>query len=326
MIPENKIHQITLPVPYAMNTVNVFLVEGDLLTLIDTGTNTPETLDTLKSELKRIGYQLEDIEQIVLTHHHPDHAGLLDEFKEDVKILGHERNIPYLTQEQSFLDYYYEYFVENAMIYGVPEEFVKKMPRTIEKMPYTSKRSLTDIIGEGDRIDSLFGLKVLYTPGHATSHISLYSEDDGIVFGGDLLLDKVSSNPILEPPLNGEIERVKPLLQYNDSLQRIAELPITKLYTGHGEPVTDVKGLVESRLDKQKARADKVLEMIKKQPLTAFEVCQMLFPKIYQKQLSLTLSETIGQLDYLENLGFIRLSERNNGILEYKTNEHSVSQ
>jgi hypothetical protein len=52
----------------------------------------------------------------------------------------------------------------------------------------------------------------------------------------------------------------------------------------------------------------------------------MLFPKVYQKQLSLTLSETIGQLDYLENLGFISLNERNDGILEYKTNEHSVSQ
>lgn len=325
MIPTNKIHSITLPIPYAMKTVNVFLVEGDLLTLIDTGTNTPETLAALKSGVKSIGYDLNDIEQVILTHHHPDHSGLLEIFKEDVKILGHERNIPYLIQEQSFLDYYNEYFIENARKYGVPSLFVQKMPRSIKKIPYSCKRSLTDVISEGDLLDSLFNVKVLYTPGHATSHIALYSEDDGIAFGGDLLLDKVSSNPLLEPPLAGELDRPKPLIQYNQSLQRIAELPITKLYTGHGEPVTDVKGLVEIRLEKQRARAEKVLAMIRKQPLTAFEVCQMLFPKIYEKQLSLTLSETIGQLDYLENLGYIRLDERNDGILVYKTNEHSVS-
>lgn len=325
MIPANKIHSITLPVPYAMKTVNVFLVEGDLLTLIDTGTNTPETLEALKSNLKEIGFELNDIEQVILTHHHPDHSGLLEEFNDDVKILGHERNIPFLTQEQSFLDYYNGYFIENAKRFGVPNLFVQKMPRTIEKIPFSSKRSLTDVINEGDILDSLFNVKVLYTPGHATSHIILFSEDDGIAIGGDLLLDKVSSNPILEPPLNGELERPKPLIQYNHSLQRVADLPITKLYTGHGDPVTDVKGLVGIRLEKQRARAEKVLEMIRKQPLTAFEVCQMLFPKIYEKQLSLTLSETIGQLDYLENLGFIRLDERNDGILVYKANEHSVS-
>ncbi|WP_088043678.1 MBL fold metallo-hydrolase [Bacillus sp. EAC] len=325
MIPTNKIHSITLPVPYAMKTVNVFLVEGDLLTLIDTGTNTTDTLDALKSNLKNIGYNLEDIEQVILTHHHPDHSGLLEVFKDDVLILGHERNIPFLTQEKPFLDFYNEFFIENAIKFGVPTKFVEKMPRTAKKIPFSCSRSLTHVIDEGDSLESLFNVKVLHTPGHATSHIALLSESDGIAFGGDLLLDKVSSNPILEPPLNGEIERPKPLIQYNQSLQRIAELSISKLYTGHGEPVTDVKGLVEIRLEKQKARSEKVFEMIKQKPLTAFEVCQLLFPKIYEVQLSLTISETIGQLDYLENLGFIRLNERNDGILEYKTNEHSVS-
>lgn len=325
MIPTNKIHCLTLPVPYAMENVNVYLVEGDVLTLVDTGTNSPETFEALKSSLKGLGYQIKDVEQVILTHHHPDHAGLLEVFNDDVMIVGHERNIPYLTQEETFLNLYSKFFIDMAIKCGVPDKFIQKMPQKIKQVPFSSKRGLTHVIGEGDTLESFPGFEILYTPGHATSHIILYRESDGLAFGGDLLLDKVSSNPIIEPPLNGDISRPKPLIQYNQSLQRIAKLPIKTLLTGHGAPVTDVKGLVDVRLQKQKARAEKVLDLLKQNSLTAYEVCQFIFPKVYEKQLSLTLSETIGQLDYLEDLNFIRLDERNDGILEYKANEHSVS-
>ena len=42
----------------------------------------------------------------------------------------------------------------------------------------------------------------------------------------------------------------------------------------------------------------KVLEMLTT-PKTIFEVTTELFPKVYAKQPGLTLSETLGQLDYL---------------------------
>lgn len=41
---------------------------------------------------------------------------------------------------------------------------------------------------EGDRIDSMPGFTVIETPGHASTHISLYRESDGILIGGMLSL------------------------------------------------------------------------------------------------------------------------------------------
>lgn len=56
--------------------------------------------------------------------------------------------------------------------------------------------------------------------------------------------------------------------------------------------------------------------MLQDKPLSAFEVCQQLFPKVYLQEVGLTLSETIGQLDYLEDLGEIE-TETQSGVILY---------
>jgi hypothetical protein len=49
--------------------------------------------------------------------------------------------------------------------------------------------------------------------------------------------------------------------------------------------------------------------MIKeKHSMTALEVCEELFPQVFKKELALTLSETLGQLDYLEEEGYIEVN------------------
>src|SRR4051812_35531818 len=57
--------------------VNCYLVEDDPLTLVDTGPNSGLALDELERALAGHGRRVEDLGRIVLTHHHPDHEGLL---------------------------------------------------------------------------------------------------------------------------------------------------------------------------------------------------------------------------------------------------------
>jgi hypothetical protein len=60
----------------------------------------------------------------------------------------------------------------------------------------------------------------------------------------------------------------------------------------------------------------KVKKMLEHQPLTVFETCKLLFPKAYQRQLPLTISETVAQFDYLTDLEEINISN-DNGVLRY---------
>ncbi|WP_379966556.1 MBL fold metallo-hydrolase [Ectobacillus sp. sgz5001026] len=293
-----EIIRIELPVPFAIATVNVYVVKGERLTLIDTGTKTEECKMMLMKKLGEIGYRMKDIESVILTHHHADHCGLLNEFRDDVEIIGHPWNEPWISQDEDFIYSYDTFFRQSMPKFGIPRALSDiSLKRTLE---YSCKRSLTTSIREGDIVDILPEFTVLETPGHASTHIALFRERDGLLIGGDVLLARISSNPLLEPPYHGETQRTKPLLQYNDTLSRLAEMPISRMITGHGEDITNVQGLVQKRLHKQTERAHKVLNMLKERPMTAFEVCVKLFPTAHQKQLAFTISETVGQLDYLE--------------------------
>jgi len=312
------IHRMEIPVPFAVETVNVFLVEGETLTLIDTGTNTEEARNALESQLGALGYTIEDIETVVITHHHADHCGLLNIFSEKTNIIGHPWNEPWITQNPEFLKRYHEFFRETALQFGVPAAFLKdESLLTTRTLKYSCNRSLTHTVREGDRIDSLPGFIVLETPGHASTHISLYRESDGILIGGDALISHISSNPILEPPYEGQTERARPLLQYNQTLQRLSEMNISRILSGHGEDVLNVKQLIETRLQKQETRAFKVLELLKEKPMTAFEVCVKLFPVLYKEQLPLTISETVGQLDYLAYNQQVMIDESSQQLIYY---------
>ena len=312
------IHRMEIPVPFAVETVNVFLVEGESLTLIDTGTNTQEAKSALEKQLKVLGYKIEDIATVVITHHHADHCGLLNAFSEKVNIVGHPWNEPWITQDSQFLKRYQQFFNEVALQFGVPEAFLKdEVLLTMKTLKYSCNRSLTHTVQEGDSIESLPEFTVIETPGHASTHISLYRGRDGLLIGGDALISHISSNPILEPPYEGQTERAHPLLQYNQTLKRLSKMNISRILSGHGEDIVNVRELIAGRLQKQETRAFKVLELLKEKPMTAFEVCVKLFPVLYKEQLPLTISETVGQLDFLAYNQQVMIDESSPQLIYY---------
>ena len=71
-----KIHQLHIPTHLYLGPVNVHIVDADPLTLVDTGPNIPEALEALKLGLQELGYGVEDVQRVVLTHLHEDHCGL----------------------------------------------------------------------------------------------------------------------------------------------------------------------------------------------------------------------------------------------------------
>ncbi|WP_407268839.1 MBL fold metallo-hydrolase [Radiobacillus sp. PE A8.2] len=299
------IHQITVPTPYPVGDVHIYLVEGKQLSVVDAGVKTAAAKRALTQQLNDLGFSLADVEQVILTHHHPDHIGLVDQFPNAKAVCGHRNNRPWLTKDEAFLSRYQAFFQDLYKEAAVPDSYKKHLVMLRAPLRFIGEAALTNELVEGDVLPGHEDFIVIETPGHASSHLAFYRKRDGVLIGGDLLLANTSSNPLLEPAEQPNQARPKPLIDYRDSLHKCLNLEIDKVFPGHGSVINHPTALIYSRLEKQEARAAKVLAFVQETSATAFEVCQYLFPKQIDQQFGLTMSEAIGQLDYLEMEGKI---------------------
>ncbi|MBS4191138.1 MBL fold metallo-hydrolase [Bacillus sp. FJAT-49705] len=307
--------KLVIPTPFSVGDVNVYVVKGERLTLVDVGPKTEEAWEALNAQLKDLHLSPDDIEQVVLTHHHPDHAGLLDYFPQTLDVYGHRNNQRWLHRTDAFLKAHDEFYYDLFPRCGIPEQYLSFIDLMKKPLYFSCSRSLSGELKEGDIPPGLYSWTVIETPGHAQSHIGLFREKDGVFIGGDHLLAHISPNPLMEPPLPGKTKRPKPQVQYNESLKKLLQLPIQLCYSGHGDNIYHVHELIEKRLVRQHERALHVKKWLEEEPLTVFEICQRLFPTVYKKEFSLTISETIAQLDYLHALGAISINKEGKAYL-----------
>ncbi len=313
----NFCQRITLPTPFMVGDVHVYLLTGDVCTLIDVGPKTPEAKEALEYQLKKLGYNLSDIEQVVLTHHHVDHAGLADYCSDSIQFLGHADNNRWLDLSNAFMEEASAFFIGEARKAGVPSSLENIHEVLFADKQFGCKRSLTGTLAEGDTIPGYDDLKVVETFGHSQGHLSFYSKQHSCLFGGDVLMSRTKPNPLLEPPMVVGGIRERPLVQHFQSLTKLSQMAIQQVYAGHEATIEAVPSLIDSRLQFIQDRNEKVRQIMGDQSWTAYEICQQLFPKRFESLLTLTLFETIGQLDLLLFKGEIS-EEIRNDVTIYK--------
>ncbi|TQS74482.1 MBL fold metallo-hydrolase [Ornithinibacillus gellani] len=313
---QETIYPITIPTPFAVGSVQAYLLKGDYLSLVDAGVQTAEAWQAVNEQLKRIGYKESDIEQIILTHHHPDHTGLVERFSGVKHIVAHKHVDKWLQKEEAFIQNYERFFLDFYKQNGVPEVFLQQLTSLRSLLQYGGEGRVTNYISEGDSLPGHTDWQVIETKGHAQTHVSFFDPSMQILIAGDHLLEHVSSNPLLEPAYEGQKQRAKPLLQYRKNMEKLLPYTINWVLPGHGQPFQGIHKLINTRLHQQEERAQKVLGMLQEAPKTAFQICELLFPVHVQTQLHLTMSETIGQLDFLEEIGKVAW-QKDNGVYHY---------
>jgi glyoxylase-like metal-dependent hydrolase (beta-lactamase superfamily II) len=204
----------------AKGTVAAYLVQGAKKALVDCGHAT--SLEALLQGLAEVGIRPEELDFIIPTHVHLDHAGAagaLARRAQGALVIAHERAKRHLVDPSRLVQSATQLFGEQLMkAYGSPEPIEEARIEAFEK-------EMSVDLGAG------IELRLLYAPGHAPHQLVAYVEHEKALITADsvgiLYPDfRFSMIPTTPPPSFDAEQAIR-------TAEQLLELPASTLLLPH---------------------------------------------------------------------------------------------
>jgi len=312
-----NIQRIELPTVFDMKTVNSFLVQGEYITLIDTGENTEESWNALIDGISELGLKISDIEKILITHAHVDHIGMASRVSQEsgAKVHVSELVYPWATnlsiewarrsdvlkstfndhlsadQNKNFMPIFQSFFGQVSNIWE------NLSPDQVEIFDITKD---IDISGKS--------YEILHCPGHTWTQ-TCFLQENGDFFSADMLL-KLTPTCVIEGKIENLSERNKSMPQLLHSFEMLLQKNIGTIYPGHYNIMDNHTALITKQLERIHLRKNQVFTLVENGTQRFFD----LFNSLYGGKFNFPgLVMTLGYLDLLLDEGRIRA-----GVLRFK--------
>jgi glyoxylase-like metal-dependent hydrolase (beta-lactamase superfamily II) len=319
---ERRVLTLEIPTPFAVGPVNLFLIDDDPLTLVDTGPNQATALADIASALAKVGRSLNEVGRIVVTHQHLDHAGLVGPLAavsgaEVCAIAGLDA---WLSDGPGGNLGDERFALEVLRGHGAPEQLgilYEGARRGLEG--FASSHAEVRALVDGGDLDFAGGaLRVHHRPGHSPFDTILEDREAGVLIAGDAIFAKHPA-PILPSPPGVGMPADDPACSglfaaARRTLTWLAASDAEVALVGHGEPVGDPGRVARERLREGEQRAERVLaELTGAGATTAWELTRRLHPRWSLRQPFHALCPTLECLDLLREGGVV-FEEEHDGV------------
>jgi ribonuclease/clavin/mitogillin len=114
-------------------------------------------------------------------------------------------------------------------------------------------------------------LVAIHTPGHASDHLCYYLPEENAVFTGDVVL---AGSTTVIPAEDGD------LLDYMNSLRRLQQLGVRRIYPAHGPVVEDGPALIAEYIEHRLLRERQILEVLGDGPSTIPAIVERVYAAV----------------------------------------------
>ncbi len=137
-------------------------------------------------------------------------------------------------------------------------------------------------------------ITALHTPGHAQDHLCFYLQEERALFTGDLILG-VGTTVIPQDGGN--------LSHYLDSLSRLTELDIARIYPGHGPAIENPQEKITEYLEHRMMRERQILAELADGSKTVEEMVRSIYREYPERLYAAAGQSVLSHLDKLEAEG-----------------------
>lgn len=205
-----------VPGVYGINLgfVNTFVLADDTLTLVDTGLE--RSRDKIAAALSELG---RSVENIALTHHHPDHMGSLSKLvTPGMKVFAHPLDSDVIRGDRK---------APGPAVGGVRKAVITVLRPLLGGSPPRGR--VDQEVTEDDEIPGTGGLKAVHTPGHTAGHVSYLHPSRRLLFVGDAAGNRGGRLGLPQPFFTEDMGQAR------KTLSKIAALDFDTAVFGHGE-------------------------------------------------------------------------------------------
>jgi glyoxylase-like metal-dependent hydrolase (beta-lactamase superfamily II) len=314
------IHWLRLPLPFALDHVNLWLLEDDGgWLLIDTGIASDETR-AMWMRILAEGLGGRPITRILATHFHPDHLGLAGWLCALTGAPLLVSRTEWLTGRMLAQDDGVEMVRTGEAFYrraGLADEAIavqRRRGNTYSPVAVPPPATFERLEAGGTLRAGGRTWRLLAGEGHSPEQIALLCETTGVLIGADLVLPRISPNVSVWPAEPG----ANPLRAYLRSLGELADLPDDLLVLpSHDQPFHGLLARIEGLRGHHAARLERALALCRT-PRTAAEVMADMFRRTLDPhQTMFAVGETLAHLNHLIGEGRLARERGDDGRDRY---------